>query len=191
MVKYEPKIWNSNNDVKHSHNCYSYFLNKMDPGGIKKCSSKNDCKTAQPGYYRGLSKRTYNNTRKKRTRNGFRYKCSNVLPRIQMDNPGIQFNGKTRKKCPAGFYEGALATTAPTQWKHTDFHFYRKDENIPGWSHKTGKQDVSTIDAKGSKIFDPYYAARTYAQNDYSSFCGYFCIPEDGTVKNMSSVNLK
>ncbi len=83
-----------------------------------------------------------------------------------------------------------MATTSPKEWNRSDYHFYRKDDNSPVWSHKTGKQEVKTVDAKGNPIFDPSEAARKYARNDYSNFCGYFCIPETKELKNMSSENL-
>ena len=190
MPKYEPRIWNSNEYIKRSHNCYSYFLNLIDKKAYNKCKTQKKCSTAQPGYYRGLPKDVYNFTRKKRSKNGFRYKCKNVVPRILADNPHIKFNGKSKKKCPDGYYHGAMATTSPKEWNKSDYHFYRKDNNTPKWSHKTGKQDVKSVDAKGKPIFDPMEAARNYARNDYSNFCGYFCIPEKKELKNMSSDNL-
>lgn len=190
MPKYEPNIWNLDENVKHSHNCYSYFLNLIDEKAFKNCKTKKQCSTAQPGYYNGLSNKMYNYTRKKRSPSGFRYKCNNVLPRIKADNPNVKFIGKNTKKCPKGYYQGAMATTSPQSWDKSDYHFYRKDNNTDTWSHKTGKQEVKNYDAKGNLIFDPLIAARKYARNDYSEFCGYFCIPEEKEKKNMSSINL-
>ena len=178
MVKYNPKKWNDNIHLQKSHNCYSYFLNKIDKRKIKKCKTKKNCVTPQPGYHKGLPKHIYNMTRKKRSPNGFRYQCENVVPRVLSDNPHIKFNGNTRKKCNKGYYSGALVTTSKDSWDKSDYHFYRKDTDTNTWSHKTGKLPVTNTDANGNKIFDPYYAARKYARNDYSNFCGYFCIPE-------------
>lgn len=199
MVKYEPHKWNKNKHITHSHNCYSYFLNKISPveelrckAIEKKIGSTNKCKTPQPGYFDGLNPTLYKQTRKVRTENGFRYKCSNVLPRLRKDNKNIKYLGKSRKafreKCPGNMYKGALATTGPNSWKHSDYHFYRQDEN-EYWSHKDGKNPAKNFDAKNKKIVDPYLADRNYKNNKYTDFCGYFCIPDDENKKNMSSVN--
>ena len=40
MPKYEPNIWNLDESVKHSHNCYSYFLNLIDEKAFKNCKTK-------------------------------------------------------------------------------------------------------------------------------------------------------
>ncbi len=40
MPNYEPHIWNLNDDVKRSHNCYSYFLNLIDKKAFNKCKTK-------------------------------------------------------------------------------------------------------------------------------------------------------
>ena len=199
MVKYEPNKWNTNKHITHSHNCYSYFLNKISSveemrcrGIEKKLGSTNKCKTPQPGFFDGLSKTTYTKTRKSRNPNGFRYKCSNVIPRIRKDNKDIKFMGNNRnafdKKCPENMYKGALATTGPESWKHSDYHFYRQDES-GYWSHKDGKNPVKNYDAKHEKIIDPYLSDRNYKNNKYKEFCGYFCIPNDSHKKHMSSIN--
>ena len=150
MPKYQPNMWNLDNNIKHSHNCYSYFLNLIDKKAYNKCKTKKVCSTAQPGYFKGLPKKIYNYTRKKRTPNGFRYKCNNVIPRIKSDNPKIKFMGKKKKECPKGYYPGAMATTSSNEWDKSDYHFYRKDSDTEGWSHKTGKQEVKNYDAKGN-----------------------------------------
>ena len=199
MVKYEPNKWNKNKHITHSHNCYSYFLNKISPVEELRCKaieqkmgSTNKCKTPQPGYADGLNPTLYKQTRKTRTSDGFRYKCSNVLPRIRKDNKDIQYLGNGReafhKKCPNDMYKGALVTTGPDSWKHSDYHFYRQDEN-GYWSHKDGKNPVKNYDAKNNKIVDPYLADRNYKNNKYTDFCGYFCVPNNDGGKQMSSVN--
>lgn len=201
MVKYEPNKWNKNKHITHSHNCYSYFLNKISPVEELRCKaieqkmgSTNKCKTPQPGYSNGLNEQLYQQTRKSRTSKGFRYKCSNVLPRIRKDNKDIQYLGNHReafhKKCPNNMYKGALVTTAPDSWKHSDYHFYREDES-GYWSHKDGKNPVKNYDAKNNKIVDPYLADRNYKNNKYTEFCGYFCVPNSQDKKQMNSINNK
>ena len=39
MVKYEPNKWNKNKHITHSHNCYSYFLNKISPVEELRCKA--------------------------------------------------------------------------------------------------------------------------------------------------------
>lgn len=211
MVKYEPSKWNDNPNITQSHNCYSYFLNKISPVEEFRCKSLKDsqnqliengdinnklhnasCNTPQPGYAKGLSERVYKQTRKKRTATGFRYKCSNVLPRIRKDNPDIKFLGNSREafyqKCPENYFKGAVATTSPESWKHSDYHFYRQDDNGL-WSHKDGKNPAKNVDAKGNVIVDPYLADRNYKRNKYTEFCSYFCVPNDTERLQMSSLN--
>ena len=201
MVKYEPHKWNKSKHITHSHNCYSYFLNKISPVEELRCKaieqkmgSTNKCKTPQPGYSDGLNPQLYNQTRKTRNENGFRYKCSNVLARIRKDNQEVKYLGNSREafhqKCPDDMYKGAMTTTAPDSWKHSDYHFYRQDES-GYWSHKDGKNPVKNYDARNKKIVDPYLADRNYKNNKYTEFCGYFCVPNNEDKKHMSSVNTK
>ena len=40
MPKYEPNKWNKDLFTRESHNCYSYFLNKISKKSISKCKKK-------------------------------------------------------------------------------------------------------------------------------------------------------
>ena len=61
------------------------------------------------------------------------------------------------------------------------------------WSHKTGTNDVSRLDANGDIIINPEYCDRDYTtvnkkedEHNYNLFCGYFSIPnkEGPVVRN-------
>ena len=67
-----------------------------------------------------------------------------------------------------------------------DYHYYRyNDDNT--WSHKPGYKPSTIYDANNKKIINPQDASRDYGGTlNYSDFCGYFCIPEDKELKNMS-----
>ena len=78
MVKYEPIKWNKNKHITHSHNCYSYFLNKISPVEELRCKaieqklgSTNKCKTPQPGYSDGLNERLYKQIEKQEVKKDF------------------------------------------------------------------------------------------------------------------------
>lgn len=67
-----------------------------------------------------------------------------------------------------------------------DYHFYRQDLNGL-WSHKTGNNKISNVDASGNLIKDPKTADRNYNltskkdddDNDYNIFCGYYSVKID------------
>ena len=44
-LEYNPHLWNDNNKIKTTHNCYTYALGKIVPGLKSK---------AQPGYASGF-----------------------------------------------------------------------------------------------------------------------------------------
>ena len=92
-----------------------------------------------------------------------------------------------REKLDCTRYKIALVIDTDTE--DEDYHFYRQDTNSL-WSHKTGTNNVSRLDANGDIIINPEYCDRDYTTNDqeedehnYNLFCGYFSIPnKEGPV---------
>ena len=123
--KYKPHLWNDNEDIRRTHNCYAYSLNKR----TNKMSSK-----AQPGYfsnYPPLSNADYN--------------CPSFYERMKKDNPSITpttFN----KTCGSGTYKIFLAYDPKES--DNDYHYWRQDSNGM-WSHKPGSNHVTNKDADG------------------------------------------
>ena len=187
MPKYQPEKWNKNPFIQSTHNCYSYFLNKIDPKIVNKChniveytqnNNSNKIDTSkicsrlkpQPGYYAGytkiIDKKEYN--------------CLEIEQRLLADNPNIK---KTEKEdsCPYNFYKGALVLD-----RNLVYHFYRQDDNGL-WSHKDGHLPATNVDSSGQLIVDPNDADRNYGIDkrynyknlNYTDFCSYYCIPEN------------
>ena len=179
--KYNPKIWNKNKYIRNSHNCYSYFLNKINHNEIPKCKKTykkyKTCNRPQPGYYNGITRKTQKN-----------YSCKNMIKRIKQDNPNIKYKGQNNNfKCEKQEYKGALVVSKNIN-KNCDYHFYREDRNGK-WSHKDGATPATNKDAKGKLIKDPKIASRKYQKCDYTKYCGYFCIPKSSRKKNMRHRN--
>lgn len=193
--EYQPKLWDDPY-VEGSHNCYSYFLNRQVKAVKEKCNEicekkhksscpqkDNECSDLkpQPGDYT-LLKNTGSDKTKERI-----YKCPNIQKKILTDNPSIipiEFN----KKCPTNYYKGAAVVDL-----NSTFHFYQNNKDGT-WSHKPGISKVSSVDAKGNKIYVPHFANRNYEDsknNDesikYNNFCGYYCVPQNNIVhKNLA-----
>ena len=176
MPRYTPSKWNKKH-VKNSHNCYAYFLNKINLSQAKKCNSKlkrnitsktkkyfttkkgkkhecYPCMRPQPGGIMDLkiSKKHYN--------------CKNISERVLRDNPNIKKSTRIQK-CPKGSHKGLLMTVpmyrTPKEW----FHFARQD-NDKSWSHKDGTQKV-----------------RKFRLSSYKKkkICNYFCVPHHKKLK--------
>jgi hypothetical protein len=181
-LQYNPEEWNKVQNVKESHNCYTYFLdNKIKP--LKqKCQSLIDNKKEdkcsdlkpQPGDFYLL---VNTGSLDKKERN---YTCKDMTEKILNDNPSIQ-KSKFDAKCPSGSYKGAMVVDPGNT-----FHFYRQNADST-WSHKPGVLNVTNTDASGDKIYFPHTANRNYKENktngiNYTDFCGYYCIPRKGRV---------
>lgn len=167
--RYNPKKWNKDARVQYSHNCYAYFLNKINKRNVRLCKPPN-CKDLkpQPGYYAGKGKL-----------NKKKINCRYISRRMLKDNPRLK---KTKKKCPKGHYMGALAVDPKKE-----YHYYRKDIN-GRWSHKDGVSLATDRDASNKKIKDPKKANRRNKRLGfhYKKLCGYYCIPNNKNVKKMS-----
>jgi hypothetical protein len=172
---YEPETdlnkWNDDKNIKHSHNCYSYFLNDINKELEDLCQD-GECKyiNPQPGHCKEDIKVNFENTI-----------CEIFHNRILSDNPSIYVE-EFGNKCKDGFYKGAL-TIDP---KH-QYHFYRQDKDGL-WSHKDGGKAATNRDANGCLIYDPKISNKCYTSKDkdgkikkthYSDFCNYYCIPNN------------
>lgn len=169
--EYNPDKWNSEKCLTASHNCYSYALNKIKSKLIKLCKEGNKVINPQPGHYCGAVTKVDKSTTT----------CSNLLDRVICDNPNIYMVEDNETKCKRGFYKAALAVMP----KRT-YHFYRQDNGCL-WSHKDGGREATNVDADGKIITDPKKSNRNFSsKRNYSDFCGYFCVPENELMKNMT-----
>jgi hypothetical protein len=170
---------------------------------VKNCPNDNsDCTDLkpQPGDY-VLVKRTGSDADKERI-----YRCPEMQRKILADNPSI-YPVAFNSKCPANYYKGAMVVDSGVGYGYkvkktgangnantkkqdgNTYHFYRQDKD-GRWSHKPGISPVTNKDADGKLIYVPHYANRDYRKEDendddalfYNEFCGYYCIPTNGTV---------
>lgn len=169
--KYNPDKWNDEKCLKASHNCYSYALNKIKRSLVKLCEEGNRIINPQPGHYCGIVNKVNKSTTT----------CENLLDRVICDNPNIYMVNENDTKCKLGYYKAALAVMP----KKT-YHFYRQDNDCL-WSHKDGGRAATNVDADNEIIIDPKTSNRNFSsKRNYSDFCGYFCVPENDLMKNMS-----
>ena len=184
---YNVKSWD-NPEILSSHNCYAYFLNdkiKETKNNCKmECKKNNTCNKTkykscskfkpQPGYWA---------TRTRGERVNKLYTCKDMTKRVLSDNPMIKTT-KFIKKCPKGYYKGALVVDP----KNQTYHFYRQDDNVR-WSHKPGSLKITNLDASNKSIYAPHLADRNYNKNEntnginYTDFCNYMCVPKNDYIK--------
>lgn len=185
-IDYKPEDWNLKPNIKNSHNCYTYFLNKNNKFVAEKCdkyTKKNDSSKCgelkpQPGDFAELIK---NGTLKYKNRD---FTCPSMLDKVLKDNPSIK-PVKYNEKCPKNSYKGALVVDP-----NNTYHFYRQNGKSPKgegtWSHKPGVLSVTDVDASGDTIYFPHLANRNYKKGDdgginYTAFCSYACVPADSS----------
>lgn len=176
VIEDSPEIefykWNDNPYIRKSHNCYSYFLNKLQKGPIKSCKKRpinERCLKPQPGYYAG----------EPTIRNRKKYTCKNMTKRVLKDSKFVHLT-EFDKNCPKDYYMGALVVHPGKT-----YHFYRRDKNGL-WSHKDGSAKVSLVDADFKLIKNPKFSNQKFSDKKYySDFCNYFCIPNDRNKKFM------
>jgi len=152
--KYEPERWLVPN-VLASHNCYSYFLNVLNPRGM---AGKPQPGLISTGYVEHID-------------------CPTIRKAVMDDNPraiitwGLE---KVNDKCPKTYYKGFMAVNSNGE----DYHFYRQDRD-GSWSHKPGSTPPSKVDARGKRIFNPATASRDYSLQggvNYDVPCSFFCV---------------
>lgn len=169
-------FFDNNTYVRESHNCYSYFLNLINPEAIKLCQKdfkgdKTICKRSQPGYASGHTKLKESD-----------YNCDEITKRVLDDNKSIKRINSINDTCGSDYYKGALVV-APQR----DYHFYREDEKSKKWTHKPGFLKVTDLDSDGKLIIDPQKASRDYGGTlNYTDFCSFLCVPKEKGKKTMS-----
>lgn len=162
--KYDPALWNTKDEVRETHNCFSYAMNVHDPKQIAACLKSKECEVPyhQPGSAAGQP--GFKSDRLKT--------CSEMVVRILGDNPSIQMV-RFEDKC-APQTSKIVIVVDPDE----DYHFYRQDTN-GFWSHKPGGTKVTNKDQSGRPIYDPKLANRSDKEGrlDYNVFCSYMCVP--------------
>ena len=187
MPKYEPNKWNKNPFIRESHNCYSYFLNKISKKNGNKCKKKiksnkfkkkhmkikissklpcSPCQRPYPGVYinENISNKNLN--------------CKDITRKVLKDNKNIILKPKNSKTCPKKQYERILIV-----YPNKDYHFVRVD-NDGNMSHKDGVKKVSryikTYQNKNNKV-------KKYKLNRKNlkifeklggKICQSFCVPD-------------
>ena len=151
-LKYNPKLWNDNFNIKTTHNCYTYALGKIVPGLDFK---------AQPGYASGYNHIDMDN-----------FNCKTFRQRLKKDVPGSYLE-KFDNACLPGFYKIFLALDP----KH-DYHWWRQNKD-KYWSHKPGSSSVTDIDGDGKKIKNPLKSSRNFKHRNYYQPCFFACIYSD------------
>ena len=155
---YNPKKWNLSVDEHELNNCYSYALDTIETDILEK---------RQPG---------------EKCDREFEYDCQNLEEMIKCDFPSIQRIESIDAPIPCDHYR--IALVLDDSGEHLDYHFYRQD--IDGyWSHKTGHDPITNLDASGNRIRNPEKIDRNYDKIDndqfnYGIFCGYYSVKYNG-----------
>jgi hypothetical protein len=168
--KYNPEKFNNDINIRKSHNCYMYALNKIDNKLAKKwqtnCSDLNKCIRLKhrPGNVNGYISKPEVST------------CENIRKGVLEDNPSIYLSNQ-HDICKNGYYKIASSVN-----ENKSFHFYRQDKNNL-WSHKDGGTRATNLDKSQNEILDPKYCNR----GSYKTFCNYFCVPNGKLYKTRSN----
>lgn len=134
---------------KKYNNCYAYAINNhKENSRIRK---------PEPGKHRN------------------HYSCSQIMEGLQTDIDGI-YSINFECKCAPGFNKIYAAVSNEQMEQGNDFHFYRLDHD-GYWSHKTGSNDPSRLDASGKLITNPELSDRAFHNHNYEHGCGFFCVP--------------
>ena len=153
-LEYNPDLWNKKNNIRKSHNCYSYALGNIVNGLQSK---------AQPGYASGYRYLNNNN-----------FNCKSFKERLKKDSPSSYLE-KFDNACLPGFYKIFLALDPGN-----DYHWWRQDSD-KYWSHKPGESNVTNLDASSQKIKNPLKSDRKFKHRDYYKPCFFACIYSDLT----------
>tara|TARA_B100000900_G_scaffold279938_1_gene239488 strand:- start:145 stop:723 length:579 start_codon:yes stop_codon:yes gene_type:complete len=164
--KYNPDKWNKNDNLRRSHNCYSYFLNDISEELIDifegESNQNQKILNPQPGHYCGMTK--YVNIEDTT--------CESINKRVLCDNPDI-FIISDHEECPKNYYKGGLRVNEKDM-----YHFYRQD-NDGTWSHKDGGRNATNKDQYGNIIKD----IKEMETSKYKTFCNYYCVPNNSYKK--------
>jgi hypothetical protein len=151
-LDYNPHLWNDKNNIRTTHNCYTYALGKIVPGLDSK---------AQPGYASGYNHISNEN-----------FDCKSFRERLKKDAPGSYIE-KFDNSCLPGFYKVFLALDPKN-----DYHWWRQNSDKL-WSHKPGSSQVTDLDADGQKILNPLKSNRNFKHRNYYEPCFFACIYSD------------
>jgi hypothetical protein len=151
-LDYNPHLWNNRNNIRTTHNCYTYALGKIVP----ELDSK-----AQPGYASG-----YNHISNKN------FDCKSFRERLKRDAP-TSYLENFDNSCLPGFYKVFLALDPMN-----DYHWWRQNSDQL-WSHKPGSSEVTDLDADGNKIKNPLTSNRNFKHRNYHQPCFFACIYSD------------
>lgn len=163
---WEPERWTNDQKVLRTHNCYSYFLNVLNPKGM--------AGKPQPGLI-------------STGKTAQRIDCPSIREAVLKDNPrcvitwGLE---KVNDKCPTKYYKGFMAVAD----NGSDYHFYRQDADGT-WSHKPGGTEPRRTDSNGKTIYNPATAARDYSgigASNYNIPCSFFCVRANPKVLKLS-----
>lgn len=165
---YEPSLWNDNNYIQGSHNCYTYSMNDINHDLAKLYEENKAIRSyinPQPGHHCGMTKRVqYKETT-----------CEKLDERMKCDNPNV-IDSTFEESCPSGYYKIFLATNPGKI-----YHYYRQG-STGYWDHKDGGKEATNIDASGNLITNPEIANRYYdKKNNFHDSCGFYCVPSNET----------
>ena len=152
--EYNPDKWDLTKDEHEINNCYSYVMDIKEKDILEK---------RQPGEFCGKE---------------FEYDCDNLDEMVKCDFPNITKIDSIDSSIPCDHYR--IALVLDKKGEHLDYHFYRQD--LDGyWSHKTGHDPISNLDASGNRILNPEKIDRNYDKNNndhfnYDIFCGYYSV---------------
>lgn len=113
--QWTPSTWNKKfgQNVKASHNCYSYMLDDLH-------ESKRKYGKPQPGWYNALvNKKKFDRTE---------LNCKQVLEGVKLDNPHVKVLSLKKGKhfvCPKYHYKGIMMVSP-----NRDYHFARQDNRM-------------------------------------------------------------
>lgn len=160
---YKPSKWNDNPNIRRTHNCYAYVLDRILSGRKSK---------PQPGYFAGYPPLDDKD-----------YHCDIFYERLKKDNPSLYLT-EFEKPCKKGFHKGFLALADKGYDK--DYHFYRQSKS-GYWTHKPGATEATELDASGKRIINPYLADRNYKVYKYTNPCFFFCVNRNLTKAHSRS----
>ncbi len=188
-LPYEPDLWNTNDIIRDTTNCYAYCLNlQKNPLNNKNFPVFPDGYCLQPGdlsgdgveitsfdYINGsAASKIIDNVKKDAETAGFTFK------ETTKDTPVAKNNWKVA--LVIGVYDPVNGVYS------SDYHWYRQNDDGT-WSHKPGKFEVTNLDYSGKIIRDPQTADRDARKkfgiqaSNYTQFVNYFevsrCSNED------------
>ena len=186
IIDEKQTVWNTDTNVRKSHNCYSFAMMAYNREAARKCKEKGDCRKyfPQPGALSGQRDALNTNARRQ---------CPNVERLMISDNPDI-YKSKFYEPCKPGFSK-IYMKVAPGN----DYHYWvqalRKVNKtmkngmhvlIPGWLDKPGGNRIKSRDALGQLTFHPGQAVSDFrfegSDLNYTDSCGSYCVPRDRLV---------